>query len=616
MVNEYVLNEVLTAITATWTMDIAGDGATGSDAPSEESSEGSGEVGRAKWNRNIEFLLSCVALSVGFGNVWRFPYTAMSNGGGAFLIPYLIVLLVVGRPIYYLEMVMGQFSSRGCVKVFDVAPLMRGIGVGQTLTMALILGFYAAILAISVHYFVVSFAGTLPWARCLPEWTDCVDSESKLRVWNASLRPSAEIYFHKSVMHSQSTNDGGLGWPDLKLALCLLFCWLCIAVILIRGIRSSGKASYFLAIFPYIILLVLLVRTCTLEGAGDGILYLLKPQWEKLLDVKVWYAAVTQCFFSLTISLGAVIVYASYNNFSNNIYRDAMIISWLDTFTSIISGIVVFGIVGNIAHVTGSSMTNIKLQGPELTFITYPDAIAKFDAGQNVFAVLFFLMFFLLGLGSNTGIVTTIVAAVKDRFPQLADWKLVSAISIFGFTCGLVYITPVGLEVLDVVNTYGVEMTVLTLVILEVVTFCWLYGVARICQDIKFMLGIATGIFWRLCWAFVTLAIIFTIWVFGFITFKPPTVPFGLNVFGWCLFVLVVVQVPLWAGFAVSERPEAGLMGKIKAACHPTPDWGPEDVTLRKQYQTELLRCTQDNATRARGVRKNVFQKIFTAFEL
>lgn len=120
-----------------------------------------------------------------------------------------------------------------------------------------------------------------------------------------------------------------------------------------------------------------------------------------------------------------------------------MIISWLDTFTSILSGIVVFGTVGSIAHVTKTKMEEMKLDGPELTFITYPDAIAKFDAAQNVFAVLFFLMFFLLGLGSNTGIVTTIVTAVRDRFPRIANWKVVIAVSLYGFGCGLLYITPV-----------------------------------------------------------------------------------------------------------------------------------------------------------------------------
>lgn len=154
---------------------------------------------REKWGKKIEFLLSCIALSVGFGNVWRFPYTALQNGGGAFVIPYLIVLFVVGRPLYYLEMVVGQFSSRGCVKVFDLCPLMRGVGVGQTITLFTIVGYYAALLSLAARYFVDSFRHPLPWGECQREWTDCVDSSFIGQIHsderNGSVVPSAELYF-------------------------------------------------------------------------------------------------------------------------------------------------------------------------------------------------------------------------------------------------------------------------------------------------------------------------------------------------------------------------------------------------------------------------------------
>lgn len=81
---------------------------------------------RTKWGNSVEFLLSCISMSVGLGNVWRFPFVAFDNGGGAFLIPYLIILILIGRPLYFLEMVLGQFSSSGSVKVWSVVPLAKG----------------------------------------------------------------------------------------------------------------------------------------------------------------------------------------------------------------------------------------------------------------------------------------------------------------------------------------------------------------------------------------------------------------------------------------------------------------------------------------------------------
>lgn len=141
--------------------------------------------------------MSCIALSVGLGNVWRFPFAALENGGGAFLIPYLVVLLLVGKPIYYLEMLVGQFSSRGSINVYDIAPIMRGIGYGQVFAVGMLLSYYASLLALTVRYFIASFQSVLPWSVCEPEWGDtCIDSTSKnVSALVTKFSTSAEFYF-------------------------------------------------------------------------------------------------------------------------------------------------------------------------------------------------------------------------------------------------------------------------------------------------------------------------------------------------------------------------------------------------------------------------------------
>lgn len=123
------------------------------------------------------------------------------------------------------------------------------------------------------------------------------------------------------ILKEADNIDDGIGVPNWQLALCLIFAWICVTTILIKGVRSSGKASYFLAVFPYVIMFILLVRACTLPGAWNGIMFFIEPQWDKIWDAKVWYAAVTQVFFSLAICFGNIIMYASYNRFSHNIYR-------------------------------------------------------------------------------------------------------------------------------------------------------------------------------------------------------------------------------------------------------------------------------------------------------
>lgn len=139
---------------------------------------------------------------------------------------------------------------------------------------------------------------------------------------NIDIDKSLFFFFsRKSVLKEKQSIDDGIGLPDWKLTLCLLLAWGCIFAVLARGMKSSGKASYFLAIFPYIIMISLLVRAVTLDGAVNGIIFFIKPDWDKLFDAHVWYAAVTQCFFSLSVCFGGVVMYSSYNNFRHNIYR-------------------------------------------------------------------------------------------------------------------------------------------------------------------------------------------------------------------------------------------------------------------------------------------------------
>ncbi|KFB53943.1 sodium-dependent nutrient amino acid transporter 5 [Anopheles sinensis] len=571
---------------------------------------------REKWGKNIEFLLSCVALSVGFGNVWRFPYTAYKNGGGAFVIPYLIVLFIIGRPIYYLEMVLGQFSNRGCVKVYDLAPAMRGIGVGQTIAIFTVITYYAAVLAITLRYLVASFSPVLPWSQCDPSWTNCVDSTLRggftLDPNITQPKTSAELYFKNTITHTVDSLDNGLGYPDWKLTICLIVSWLCIIAILIKGIKSSGKVSYFLAIFPYIIIAVLLVRSLTLEGAWTGISYFFKPQWDKLLKIEVWYEAVTQCFFSLTICFGGLIVYSSFNNFSNNIYQHALIITSLDTVTSLIAGCVVFGVIGHLAHVTGQEdIAKVVQGGAALTFITYPDTIAKFDFIPQFFSVLFFFMLFLLGIGTLIGIVTSVITAIHDQRPDITRWKIVIGVGLTGFTIGLIYITPGGLIVLDVMDKYGATLVTLTLAVFELFTFAWIYGVNRVCKDIEFMLGIQTGKFWRICWGFVTPLTVFLILVVSLINYAPvKSAPYSLNAIGWCLYAFAVLQLPCWALYAVLQKYGHTWMESCKAVLRPMIDWGPEDPTRNAQYAEFIEAYKQETSYQSGTFIRKLLKKI------
>nr|CAD7568158.1 unnamed protein product [Timema californicum] len=198
---------------------LTGDGVVGDE---------DGMPDRPQWSNGVEFIMSCIAMSVGLGNVWRFPFTAYENGGGAFLIPYIIVLFIIGKPMYYMEMAMGQFSSYGAVKVWNISPILTGDGVnpytdsrskivnpsssglgyGQIFSTLCIVTYYVSLMAITAFYFIMSFKSVLPWAVCQPDWgANCFDG-SENQTFNASSNQmsSSEYYFNARVTDKVYTN--------------------------------------------------------------------------------------------------------------------------------------------------------------------------------------------------------------------------------------------------------------------------------------------------------------------------------------------------------------------------------------------------------------------------
>lgn len=158
---------------------------------------------RPQWGNSLEFLMSCLSLSVGLGNIWRFPFTAYENGGGAFLIPYIIVLVIIGKPMYYLEMTLGQFMSSGSVKIWEINPIMKGIGYGQMIATICVVTYYCSLIALTLFYLFASMATNLPWTRCLESWgSNCIDSKHTVDMASSNTSfnhthsvSSSELYF-------------------------------------------------------------------------------------------------------------------------------------------------------------------------------------------------------------------------------------------------------------------------------------------------------------------------------------------------------------------------------------------------------------------------------------
>lgn len=344
---------------------------------------------RKQWGKGMQFFLSCLSISIGLGNVWRFPTLAYQNGGGAFLIPYFVVLFLIGKPVYFMELAIGQFVSKSHVKVWKCVPALKGIGVAQLFSTFYVTVSYNYIMALCLFYVFASMQSQLPWTHCDPEWSDsnCFDSRAANRsiLNSSSATSSAEQYFQRYVLR----DSGGFTLPsvlDWRMALCFLLAWTCEALSTLRGIRSVGKVVYLTSSMPYVVMISLLIITCLQDGAWNGIKAFFVPHWEKILEIEVWFKACEQSFFSLTTAFGHLIMYASFNDFNHQVGRDAFFISIADTMTSILAGCVVFATLGSLAHELNTDDISQVLKGESdlaLAFVTYHHGIDRPVSGTQ-----------------------------------------------------------------------------------------------------------------------------------------------------------------------------------------------------------------------------------------
>ncbi|XP_077791255.1 sodium- and chloride-dependent betaine transporter-like isoform X2 [Podarcis muralis] len=470
---------------------------------------------RGQWTNKVEFLLSVAGEIIGLGNVWRFPYLCYKNGGGAFFIPYLIFLFACGIPVFLLETALGQYTGQGGITAWRrICPIFEGIGYASQVIESFLNVYYIIILAWALFYLFNSFAAVLPWASCSNTWNTalCVDflnsSSSEDNIMPANATSPATEFWERRVL---GITDGihNLGTVRWELALCLLLAWIICYFCIWKGVKSTGKVVYFTATFPYLMLIVLLVRGVTLPGATEGILFYLKPDISRLADPQVWMDAGTQIFFSYAICQGCLIALGSYNKYNNNCYRDCFMLCFLNSATSFVAGFAIFSVLGFMAHEQGVPVSYVAESGPGLAFIAYPKAVTMMPVSQ-IWACLFFLMLIFLGLDSQFVCVESLVTAIVDLFPDIFRKKgrremLILGIAVICYLIGLLLVTEGGMYIFQLFDYYAASGTcLLFLAIFEVVCIGWVYGADRFYDNIEDMIGYRPWPLVKVCWLFLT----------------------------------------------------------------------------------------------------------------
>lgn len=521
---------------------------------------------RPKWDNKAQYLLTCVGFCVGLGNVWRFPYLCQSHGGGAFMIPFLILLVLEGIPLLHLEFAIGQRLRKGTIGVWrSINPYLGGIGIASLLVSFLVGLYYNTIMAWILWYLFNSFQPTLPWSQCPL-------NANKTGVVDECARSSTVDYFwYRETLNTSAAIDdsGDLQW---WMVLSLLVAWSLLAVCCIRGIETSGKAVYITSTLPYLVLTIFLIRGLTLKGSVDGIIFLFTPDVNELMNPSTWLDAGAQVFYSFSLAFGGLISFSSYNSIHNNCEQDAVLISIINGCTSVYSATVIYSIIGfratqkfdtcidnniltllnafdrpehsitpanytdvlnelNVTHtdiISGLSLPECNLntllsegvEGTGLAFIVFTEAISQMPISP-LWAVLFFIMLFCLGLSTMFGSMEGVVVPLQDLKILPRSWPkevYCGLTCLICFALGLIFATRSGNYWLALFDNFAGSIPLLVIGFSEMVAIVYVYGVDRFNRDVEFMIGHKPNIFWQATWRFVSPLIMIVILIFYFVT--------------------------------------------------------------------------------------------------
>lgn len=455
------------------------------------------EVTRERWSNRTLFIFAAIGSAIGLGNIWRFPYLSYEYGGGVFLIPWVIGLIVLGIPWMMMEFGMGRYFQKGAPGVFEgIGKKWEWVGWWPVFCAFLIDTYYVVILAWSLRYVVSS--ATMAWG-----------------VGEAGAT-GAGAYFFEQVLNL-SSGPGVLGAPVLPLLGFLALTWVVLFFIMFKGARVIGKVAVWTVTIPWALLLVLLVRGLTLPGAVDGLNYYLSPDLVALGNVDVWFAAFSQIAFTLSLGMAGMFAYGSFIAKKADVTNNAFIASFSNCATSFFAGFAVFSIVGFIMQSLSVPVGDVSSAGLGLAFVTFPVGISMLPGANAFIGILFFLCVFFLGIDSAFFLAYGgVIAPLMDKF----GWsrvKTTAIVCVAAFAIGIVYTTTGGLYWLDIVDRTVCFYGLLITGALACLVVGWRFGADKLRAHLNETSDIKVGSWWNwLLKIVVPLGLLFVVIYGGF----------------------------------------------------------------------------------------------------
>ncbi len=426
------------------------------------------------------FVFAAIGSAVGLGNIWRFPFVAYDNGGGAFLVPYLVALLSAGIPLLFFDYAIGhRFRGSAPLSFRRMNRFAEPIGWIQVLVALVIAIYYAVILA---------------WAACYAWFS--LDQR-----WGETYEETA-TFFSEDFLRAGS--GFGLDFVPL-ITIILVVVWIFTLGILLAGVQKGiGRTALFFIPLLVVLFAALVIRSLFLEGAMDGLNTFFTPDWGVLTDPGVWIAAYGQIFFSLSVGFGIMLTYSSYLKRKSNLTSSGLVVGFSNSAFEVLAGIGVFATLGFLVSSSAGVGWDDVGGGPGLAFIAFPALISQMPGGP-IWGVGFFLCLILAGLTSMISIVEVVIASFQDK---VAVSRVTATLAV-GVPMAVVSVllmpTETGLQNLDIMDKFANSIGIVGIALIALIAVMFALRLGPTLRDhLNSVSSFKIGWIWILCLSVIT----------------------------------------------------------------------------------------------------------------
>jgi len=474
------------------------------------------ETKKTEWNSNLAFMMAMIGSAVGLGNIWRFPNVLYSNGGGSFMIPYIVSLFLLGISFVLVEYAVGFKFKKSLARIlFSVSKKLEPVAWFILLIVFLITTYYVCVVGWDFIYIILSLT----------------------KAWGAN----PDLYFANNVLHATDSMSGLFSIvPNVLVSVFVI--WFLAWFIIKRDLNDGiGNVSKILLPLLCAIVVIIVAFSLTLPGASIGYTQIFTPDWSALTNLNVWLAAFGQIVFSLSLGMAIAMTYASYLPDGSKLVDNAVIVAFSNSGFEVFNSIGIFSILGFMTLSSGIPFNELVTEGTGLAFVVFPQVFNTMGGVAYIIGPLFFLCILFAGITSVIALLEGVCYSISEKF-LIERKKTATVVCIVGFLISCIFATGAGSTILGVFDAYLNNFALLFAILLECIIFGWVYKFDDLIETLNKNSSIKVGKTWKAVIKYILPICIFGLWAQG--VYSTAITADSLSITIMAILTVILIVVP------------------------------------------------------------------------